>query len=213
MIMRYIFVLIISFLLTLNLQLRAENDFLLKESIYKNYTALAKEQLFLFGYNVSFPLVKNHLLINPCELYFGVVAKAGFYGKLKTNFNFKSGYKNLLTFNSEFYDIENTKHQRYGALVGVFMRVADPVFFNFGIGYGLRKQLIDVNSYKDEVGAYSEKYYYNRYNSIELEAGVIVKIQMITISVGAAILPIGHTKPYFEISSGVGVALSNDKIK
>ncbi|HON20490.1 MAG TPA: hypothetical protein PLW70_04065 [Bacteroidales bacterium] len=210
--MKHRIVIIISCLLALNLQLRADNYLLLKNPTYKNYVYSAKEQMFLFGYNVSFPLVKNNLLINPCELYFGVVSKTGIYGKLKTNFNFKSGYKNPLTFNSEFRDIEKTRHQRFGGVVGVLMHIADPVFLHFGLGYGYRVQQVNLSCYKDGVGAYTEKYYYNRYNSIDIEAGVIVKIQMVTISVGASVLPITKTKskPYFEISSGVGIALENN---
>ena len=60
--MKHRVVIIISCLLALNLQLRADNYLLLKNPTYKNYVYSAKEQMFLFGYNVSFPLVKNNLL-------------------------------------------------------------------------------------------------------------------------------------------------------
>lgn len=180
--------------------------------VYSNFDLKYKEfssfnQTILFGYNVSFPLINNQMLINPCEIYVGMVSKVGVYIKGKTNFNFRSGYKVPMGFNQNFREIEKTKWQRYGGLVGIYMLVVEPVYLNFGIGYGNRRQQIDVSCYESSRGLYTEKYYYNRYSSIELEAGVMVKISMLTVSVGAAMLPIGGKSPYFEVSAGVGMAL------
>lgn len=174
----------------------------------KNHVSSANNQMYLFGYNIGFPLVDKQFSINPCELYFGMVSKVGFYVKLKSNFNFKTGYKNNLQFNSNFNEIGEIKFQRHGALAGVYMRIMDPAYLYFGIGYGFRKQIINAICLNEERELYTEKYYFNRYSSVELEAGLTVNIQMITVSVGAAMLPIGNKTPYFEISAGVGVALT-----
>ncbi|NLJ83241.1 MAG: hypothetical protein GX330_08975 [Bacteroidales bacterium] len=172
---------------------------------YKDFSSF--NQTILLGYNVSFPLINNQMLINPCEIYVGMLSKVGVYVKGKTNFNFRSGYKIPLGFNPNFREIEKIKWQRYGGLVGVYMLTIEPVYLNFGIGYGSRRQQMDVTCYESSRGLYAEKYYYNKYNSIELEAGVMVKISMLTVSVGAAMLPIGGKSPYFEVNAGVGMAL------
>ncbi|MDD3280503.1 MAG: hypothetical protein PHC83_02915 [Bacteroidales bacterium] len=172
-----------------------------------NYVSSINNQMFLLGYNVGFPLIDKHFSINPCELYFGMVSKVGFYVKVKSNFNFKTAYKSALQFNSDFKDIEEIKFQRHAALLGVYLKVMDPAYLYFGIGYGYRKQLINAICLNENRESYTEKYYFNRYNSVELEAGLTVNIQMITVSCGAAMLPMGNKTPYFEISAGVGVAL------
>ncbi len=176
-----------------------------------NYVNSINNQIYLMGYNVGFPLIDKNFTVNPCELYFGMVSKVGFYVKVKSNFNFKTGYKSALQFNSNFKDIEEIKFQRHAALLGVYLKVMDPAYLYFGIGYGYRKQLINAVCLNENREAYTEKYYFNRYNSVELEAGFTVNIQMITVSCGAAILPIGNKTPYFEISAGVGVALPTAK--
>lgn len=177
-----------------------------------NFISSRTNQMYLFGYNVGFPLIDKHFSIIPCELYFGMVNKVGFYVKVKSNFNFKTGYKTALQFNSNFQDIEEIKFQRHAALLGVYLKVMDPAFLYFGIGYGYRKQLINAICLTENKDTYIENYYFNRYNSVELEAGVIVNIQMITVSCGASMLPMGNKKPYFEVSAGVGVALPTSRL-
>lgn len=178
---------------------------------YNKFSYLARDQVYLIGYNIGFPLIQKQIRINPCELYFGMISKVGFYVKLKTNFNFNSRYKKPLSFTPDFKDIEKTKHQRFGVLAGVYMQLAEPFYLYFGIGYGLRKQMLTVNCMNDEKGLYNEYYYYNRYRSVELEAGTTFRFQMITFSVGAAMLPIGNKSPYFELNAGLGVALSTGR--
>ena len=201
--------LLITILLSVgSYQLNATNDLTLKNCLQGNYGLSSNTKMYFFGYNVGFPMVKNEILINPCEVYFGMVSKVGFYVKGKSNFNFSSGYSTSLEFNSDFREITDTKWQRYGAVLGIFMRTVEPVYLYFGVGYGSRKQLINVSCYNNSTGIYNKKYYFNRYNSIELEAGLTVKVAMFTVSFGGAMLPIGNKQPYFELSGGVGMALN-----
>ncbi|MDX9890154.1 MAG: hypothetical protein RBT13_04840 [Bacteroidales bacterium] len=167
----------------------------------------AREQVLLIGYNIGFPLIAEQIRVSPCELYVGMVSEVGFYAKFKSNFNFNTRYNSKLVFTSDFKDIEKIRYHRLGALVGVYLHLSEPVYAYFGIGYGSRKQMIQVNCYNDQVGAYPEYYYYNRYRSVELEAGTTLRFQELTLSLGAAMLPIGNKIPYFEIHAGMGVVL------
>lgn len=198
---------VLLLIIAVSVNASGSNSFMKYDPYVKNYVSSLNNQMYLFGYNVGFPLINKQFSINPCELYFGMVSKVGFYVKVKSNFNFKTGYENNLQFNSNFREIEEIKFQRHGVLAGVYMRVMDPVYLYFGIGYGFRKQLINATCLNEQKTLYTEKYYFNRYSSVELEAGLTVNIQFITVSVGAAMLPIGNKTPYFEISAGVGVAL------
>ncbi len=199
--------LVIILLIMCCFQLHAKNNVYVNNPMWRNSLSSSNNQMYFFGYNVGFPLVKNQVLINPCEIYFGMVSKVGFYVKVKSNFNFSSGYKNPLEFSSDFREITDMKWQRYGGILGIYFRAVDPVYMYFGIGYGSRKQLIDISCYNSSTGLYAEKYYFNRYNSIELEAGLTVKVAIFTVSAGAAMLPIGNKSPYFEMNVGLGMAL------
>lgn len=137
----------------------------------------------------------------------GYVKKFGYYGKLKTNFNFNSDYDESVWGgeNDELF-LKDTQRGRFSITGGGMLRISNPLSLYVGLGYGSRwLNWISVSDEVCRVEDYS-------YKGIEVETGVIYKLKNdIYLNMGSSI-GIGECV-FGELNLGVGVNLEYLKSK
>jgi hypothetical protein len=81
-----------------------------------------------------------------------------------------------------------------------------------GAGYGYRSQLIHATTSSSHpiFGGITESkvFFYGRYNSVEIDWGLLLRAKFLTFTAGASCLPMreGGGKPYYELHFGMGFA-------
>ncbi len=128
----------------------------------------------------------------------GIVRKFGVYIKLKTNLNFNGSYvdegDSYFDASSRYFN-GNIYKGRSAATGGLLWRIAKPMIFYGGLGYGTRWVNWETTSnIKYRVTDIS-------YNGIETEAGLIYKYKKLIFSGGFSITSFA----YVETNFGVGI--------
>lgn len=138
--------------------------------------------------------------MHPSQLSFysmaGYVKKYGFYGKLKTNFNFNikvDGYYKSWDLSNMF--IKNCVDGRFSITGGGLFRLSNPLSLYAGLGYGSRwLNWISVSDKACRVEDYSHE-------GIEFEGGVIYKYKNIFFDAGLQT----NSFEYLELNLGIGI--------
>jgi hypothetical protein len=125
----------------------------------------------------------------------GTVKQYGFYGKLKTNFNFSSYYDYSLynEYDTDFLKDEETG--RYAITGGGLYRLSNPLSIYLGVGYGKRR--LNWISTSDEIcnlEEYSDQ-------GFEMETGVLYKLKDLYLNIGLQT----NSFAYLEMNLGIGM--------
>jgi hypothetical protein len=130
----------------------------------------------------------------------GTVQKYGLYGKLKTDFSFKSSYDyNIDESYSEDFFIKNTKNGRFSITGGGMFRINNPLSLYVGLGYGTR--WLDWVSSSGDI--YRVDGYY--YKGLETEIGINYKYKNVFFNIGMQT----NSFEYLELNLGAGVTLES----
>lgn len=142
--------------------------------------------------------------MHPSQLSFysmaGYVKNYGFYGKLKTNFNFDgSSDGNIYGDENNRLFLKDKKVGRFSLTGGGLLRINNPLSLYAGIGFGsrwLNWTSISGNIYNVE--DYSHK-------GIEVEGGAIYKYENVFFDVGIQT----NSFEYLELNLGIGIRLQD----
>lgn len=132
----------------------------------------------------------------------GYVKNYGLYGKLKTNFNFNSGYDDTVWGSeSDELFLNGTKRGRFSITGGGMYRMNNPLSLYVGLGYGSRwLNWISTSGDIYNVEDYSHK-------GLEVETGVTYKYKNIFIDAGIQT----NSFEYLELNLGIGISLNKLK--
>ena len=125
----------------------------------------------------------------------GAVKTIGGYLKFKTDLNFDESYgiKGLST--DSRYFTNNIQTGRYAATGGVLWRLFSPIIVYGGLGYGNR--WVNWNTVSGDIYRVTDI----SYQGVELETGLMVKIQKLVFSGGVSVTSFN----YMEANIGVGI--------
>jgi hypothetical protein len=139
----------------------------------------------------------------------GGMKKVGWYASLMTNFNFK-GWGNTFQ-EGECYGLTGeSKTIRFSAQAGLVVRPCKPLSLLFGVGYGYRAFLYQVNEYWfDGSPRYPGGLCYpeRTYQGVDLSAGLLFDIKGFALS---AEVVTTHFQT-FEMRFGVGFCVPHEK--
>jgi hypothetical protein len=127
----------------------------------------------------------------------GTVRRYGLYGKLKTDFNFSSGY-DYESYSDDFF-IKDTKNGRFSITGGGMFRINNPLSLYAGLGYGTRwLDWVSLSGDIYRVDGYS-------YKGLETEIGINYKYKNVFFNIGMQT----NSFEYLELNLGAGVTLES----
>ena len=131
----------------------------------------------------------------------GYVKNYGFYGKLKTNFNFDSGYDDTVFGYNDYLFLKDNKRGRFSITGGGMYRINKPLSLYAGLGYGHRwLNWISTSGDIHNVEDYSHK-------GLEVEGGILYKYKTVFFNLGIQT----NSFEYLELNLGFGVSLNKIK--
>lgn len=130
------------------------------------------------------------------SLICGSVRKWGWFAKIKSNLNFNESYVEEGASSSARYFDSNTYKGRFAVTGGLLWRMAKPIIFYGGAGYGSRwVNWETISGDRFRVTDIS-------YKGAECEAGLIFKLKKLVVSAGVS----ATSFSYMEANVGVGFA-------
>lgn len=179
---------------------------IVSSQIYNNQQGIKKSSLFSIE-KIKIKREPQSFLIggismgNPMSVYgmVGYVQKFGFYGKIKTNFNFDSGSDGIINYsyyNNNDILATGSNKGKYSFTGGGLWRISNPLSIYLGLGYGSRW----LNWTADGNKSYRLDDY--SYSGFVLETGVVYKYKDIFFNLGV------QGSGYPEIELGIGIELS-----
>ena len=130
------------------------------------------------------------------SLICGSVRKWGWFAKFKTNLNFDESYVDEGASSSARYFDSNTYRGRFAVTGGLLLRIAKPIIFYGGAGYGSRwVNWETISGDRFRVTDIS-------YKGAECEAGLMLKLKKLVVSGGIS----STSFKYMEANVGIGFA-------
>ncbi len=131
-------------------------------------------------------------------LMFGQVKRFGWYGKLKTDFNFNFSNSDGVSWNHTGFWNGKSNNGRYAVTAGALWNMCRPLMLYAGAGYG--KRWLDwetIGNKKIRIDDYS-------YDGAEVELGVITHLKRFLLSAGVSINTDEISANSWEMNVGIG---------
>jgi len=188
------FILVCCILPWLNVPAQTNND-----TIYRNGKIQPVAQKKVENANETKYLLLGGMAINPSQtsgfVMIGAVKKVGGYLKFKTNLNFDESFGQEGKSTDSRYFTGETQTGRYAYTGGILWQIASPVLIYGGLGYGnrwLNWKTVPGDIYRIDDASYK---------GVELETGLMLKIQKLVVSGGISATSFN----YLEANIGVGI--------